>query len=584
MERNKNKMNNIDLIAEIAGGHEGKEHFAIQLINIAKNSEATSIKFQIYVADELCDINHIDYETFKNLEFREKNWKNINKIIRSTHLNFYVDIFGEKSLDIANSLKIDGIKIHASDLGNLNLIKKAGELVNKIFLGTGGRKRIEIFEAVNVLKKSKYAGEIILVAGHQLFPTPPDQHSLLEISHLKNSYKDFNVNVCVADHFDGDIDGSISFPIAAVGNGAKYVEKHITIDRNLKLEDYESALNPDNFKKLSRYLFALDKTFSNFPEWSHSRQIYRDKMIKRPIAIENISPGEKISRNKINYLRTLSNYNPVSDEFLSDNVVIKNIFHEEEIKLEHYKPKLGLLINARMASKRLKGKALLEFKGYSSLEILINRMKKVKQVDTIILCTTNENQDNVLEGLALKNNIKVFRGSSLNIAKRLCDACLEHKLDHFVRVTGDDLLRDIDLIDLAINRHIENNSDYTYLSGSMIGLDSEIISKRAIKCIKERAQNPLGTEYLSWYLNDDSLLNINKIEVDNIYKGPFRFSLDTIEDYNFFNLIFQNFDPMKNINIYDLIKFLNQKNKVTKLWNENNFKNKNLIINTKINV
>ena len=57
----------------------------------------------------------------------------------------------------------------------------------------------------------------------------------------------------------------------------------------------------------------------------------------------------------------------------------------------------------------------------------------------------------------------------------------------------------------------------------MVGLDSEIISKRSIRCVSERAQDPQSTEYLSWYLNDESLLNVNKIEVADKYI-TYRFS------------------------------------------------------------
>ena len=85
-------------------------------------------------------------------------------------------------------------------------------------------------------------------------------------------------------------------PIAAVGSGATYIEKHLTIDRNLKLEDYlESALNPGNFKILYRYLNSLDKTFSYFPKWSLSRQTYRGKMVKRPISLNDVNPENKVN-------------------------------------------------------------------------------------------------------------------------------------------------------------------------------------------------------------------------------------------------------------------------------------------------
>ena len=170
----------------------------------------------------------------------------------------------------------------------------------------GGRKRIEIFEVISSLRTGGYSGGLVVVAGYQLFPTPEDQHSLKEISHFKNVYDDFDVKVCVADHIDGSLTSAIMFPIAAIGAGATFVEKHLTSDRNQKLEDYEAALNPSEFGQLSTYISSIEKINSPFPQWSIMRQKYRSKTIKRPVANEDIEVGERLLSEKIKFLRTSS--------------------------------------------------------------------------------------------------------------------------------------------------------------------------------------------------------------------------------------------------------------------------------------
>ena len=105
-----------------------------------QNSGASSIKFQIYIADELCETNHEDYKIFKNLEFSNEKWKKINEFIKLSNINLYALCFWNQIACYSQFVDVDGIKIHASDLGNLNLIKEASKIAQKI-LGTGGRKK-----------------------------------------------------------------------------------------------------------------------------------------------------------------------------------------------------------------------------------------------------------------------------------------------------------------------------------------------------------------------------------------------------------------------------------------------------------
>lgn len=548
----------IDLIAEIAGGHEGSIEHAMTLLDIASQQGASSIKFQIYVADDLCIRSHGDYEIFKSLEFLDSEWLLIQKRARHLGLKLYVDVFGFESLRIAKLLKVDGIKIHPSDIGNVQFIVEVSKETNLLFLGVGGRKRIEIFEVISSLRKGGYNGNIVIVTGYQLFPTPEDQHSLQEISHFKNVYTDFDVKVCVADHIDGSLTSAIIFPIAAIGAGATFVEKHLTSDRSQEFEDFEAALNPSEFGQLSAYIDSVEKINSPFPQWSMMREQYRYKTIKRPVANEDIEVGEMLLNEKINFLRTSSELNTLPDSAFQNKKVMNKILKGQELRSENFRSKMAILITSRMQSTRLPGKALLEFNGQPALEILIKNLKNVCHVDDIILCTTTADEDQQLVDLADRNSIKSFRGHSFNIAKRLHDACIEHEVDSFVRVTADDLLRDIDLIQIAVESHINNNSDYTYFTGCMLGLDSEVISFRAIKLILDRAEDVDSSEYLSWYLDDESLFNVNPIVANSKYDGSYQFSLDTQEDFALFTKIYEKFNPLETIDVEELKYYLEE--------------------------
>ena len=112
----------ITIIAEIANAHQGNYKTAIKLANQAFVNGADAVKFQVYFADELLVKSHKRYNHFLKQSFSENQW---NKILKSQKKRkIYCDIFGIKALRIAVKNKINGVKIHSSDLENFDLIKR----------------------------------------------------------------------------------------------------------------------------------------------------------------------------------------------------------------------------------------------------------------------------------------------------------------------------------------------------------------------------------------------------------------------------------------------------------------------------
>ena len=95
--------------------------------------------------------------------------------------------------------------------------------------------------------------------GVQTFPTPLNSHSLDEIKELNRKYSKYNVKVGFADHISGNLPEAIYLPLMAFASGACIVENHFTIDRRLKWEDYESALDIKNFNILTNQSKKLSK-------------------------------------------------------------------------------------------------------------------------------------------------------------------------------------------------------------------------------------------------------------------------------------------------------------------------------------
>ena len=122
--------------------------------------------------------------------------------------------------------------------------------------------------------------------------------------------------------------------------------------------------------------------------------------------------------------------------------------------------KFAAIVEARMGSSRLPGKIFYKASNKTFLWHLINRIKKVKQINQIILATTTNRNDDVLENFANKNKINCFRGSELNVKKRVLDAAKKFNVKNIVSITADCPVIDINLISQVIDVYKIHKADF----------------------------------------------------------------------------------------------------------------------------
>jgi N,N'-diacetyllegionaminate synthase len=575
----------IKVIAEIAGGHEGDPDKMKSLIELAGNSGANIIKFQFYNADELCEKSHDDYELFKSLEFTIEQWNIFFKQANSHGLDVYADVFGATSFEEATLAKVDGYKLHSSDLLNIPLLTKVAQTNKVILLGIGGRKRVEIYSSLTFLYKNFPEARVVLMVGHQLFPTPVSEHSLAELRWFKEAYKDLKVEIGCADHIDGDLEEAIYWPITTLGAGATYIEKHLTIDRASKLEDYESALNPDKFQHLVDMIRKLEDSCEEYPRWTEGRIKYRAKTVKVPMLNKNSEAGSTLNWENIDFVRPINFSEPIhTDNWVKRKLILKSK-NGTQLNGSVAECKVGILVNARSASTRLPQKALKTICGIPTILLLLERVSVCNNAHEVIFCTTDRKDDDVLAQLVLDAGYKVFRGPNEDVAKRLYLASVKFNCDHIVRVTGDDLLRDTDLIDIAIDSHLSKNADYTFMPEIVYGCETEIISFRALESIVSRAAISANTEYLSWYLDDDSCFIQNAIDVPDSHQRGYRLTLDTKEDFELFEIIFDKFYTEGSpIDLVEVLKFLDENEEIAHINSQISPKLNKSELNTEIRI
>ena len=230
------------------------------------------------------------------------------------------------------------------------------------------------------------------------------------------------------------------------------------------------------------------------------------------------------------------------------------------------KQRLGALICVRSASTRLPEKALVEIANVESIALLIERVKACESFEDIVLCTTMAPEDEKLAAIATRECIDVFRGSAQNVAQRMWGAVQEFGFDNFVRITGDDLLRCIDLIDLAVESHLLHSADYTHVTGVFVGGDSEVISAQALEAVAARAVKSENTEYLSWYLDDPTVFKVNRMVADEKYWRDYRLTLDTPEDLEVIRAVYDAlYESGKPIDVVEALEWLDNNEEITRI-------------------
>lgn len=292
------KINNkIFFIAEAGINHNGSVKKAYKLIDIAASAGADYVKFQVTNANLISrfapkakyqklsskNSQESQQQMIKKVEF---NWSIIhNKLIRyckKKGIKFLTSAFSLEDAKTVKKLKVDIFKIPSGEITNIPLLKYLGRLNKKTILSTGMSSIKEIDGAIKVLKKNGLKSKnLIIMQCTSAYPTPINELNLNTISFFKKKYK---VNVGLSDHSLG-----ILAPIAAIGLGAKYIEKHITISKKLSGPDHRSSLSYFELKQLIKNIRETEKSLG-----SYEKKITKSESINKIIVRQSVHASKII--------------------------------------------------------------------------------------------------------------------------------------------------------------------------------------------------------------------------------------------------------------------------------------------------
>ncbi len=217
------------------------------------------------------------------------------------------------------------------------------------------------------------------------------------------------------------------------------------------------------------------------------------------------------------------------------------------------------MVLARTRSTRLPGKATLEIGGMPTLQHLCERLKQAHSLDRIVLCTTEEPEDDSLVQLAKNSGVHWFRGPTEDVLGRMLGALEGEEVDLAVRVTGDDILVDPDYLDRAVNHHLRVNAEYSDLKALPSGTEVEVFDVALLRDLWLLARDSSGTEYLTNYVaNHRDQFRTTSVPVDGRHSHRWRLTLDTPEDYEVIRKVLEAMQAQGKAHTYrldDIVEF-----------------------------
>jgi spore coat polysaccharide biosynthesis protein SpsF len=195
------------------------------------------------------------------------------------------------------------------------------------------------------------------------------------------------------------------------------------------------------------------------------------------------------------------------------------------------------IIQARMGSTRLPGKVMSLIQGESLLQVIIRRISRAECIDTIVVATTKDSDDDVIYDWCIKNGINVIRGESNDVLSRFYHAATAFQAEVVVRITADDPLKDPTVIDRAVTL-CQSNPNLDYVSNTLLatypeGLDVEVFVFSALTKAFNEAVLMSDREHVTPYIwRNPTLFKCLNFE-HKINYSHIRFTVDYENDLEF---------------------------------------------------
>lgn len=577
--------NHIEIIAEAAQGYDGNPTLTHLLTVGAIEAQADAVKFQLVYADELATPDYHFYQAFKQLEMPKEIWQKTVDKIHEAGKKVYFDVFGEKSLQLAKELKADGIKLSTTEFYNKDLIRKVlQEDFRKILISVGGIQ-VEDIRALIQREALQPGKNICFMFGFQAEPTPLENNNLARINALRAEFQGFEFGFM--DHSLGISEDAFNLALVAIGAGVGCIEKHITLDPLLKMEDSISALPPSKMNEFVRIIRKYEKALGTSSlKLTALEEEYRKKAVKVVVAKENLEKGTILTKDRVvlkrvnerfKESRTLKNLDAVlgkkiTENLLKDDPVLEDFLDSHTVVENKPNRKLVATLACRNNGARLFGKPLHNLDITANITILdqlILSLKKIPCIQEIVLGISEGVANDIFISYAQKYGISYIRGNEEDVLQRLIQCGEKANATDVFRVTTECPFLYFEAVEKAWEMHLHEGNDATVADNVTDSTNFEIMKLEALKKAHAQGERRHRSELCSLYLRENPhQFKIHSIPVpENLNRPDIRLSVDYPEDLILCRAVYQHFKdkvplvPMSEIIVYldtrpDLLKLI----------------------------
>lgn len=297
------------IIAELSANHNHKFDVAVETIKAAKESGADAIKLQTYTPDTITiDCDNVNfrigggtiwdgktlYQLYKEA-YTPWEWQpELKKIAEDIGMICFSSPFDKTAVDFLEKMNVPAYKIASFEITDIPLIEYVASKKKPVIISTGIATIQEIKEAIEACKKVGNK-QIALLKCTSAYPAPFDEVNLLTIPDMMQR---FNSDVGLSDHTLG-----ISVPIAAVVLGARIIEKHFILDRNIGGPDAAFSLEPKEFAEMVKSIRQVELALGKI-NYELSESVKASRHFSRSLyVVEDVKAGEIISKMNVRSIR-----------------------------------------------------------------------------------------------------------------------------------------------------------------------------------------------------------------------------------------------------------------------------------------
>lgn len=253
------------------------------------------------------------------------DYKKLKEYCDEINIMFLSTPFDHLSILELEKLDMEYFKIPSGEITNLPYLRLVAQIAKKVILSTGMSTMSEVSDAVNILYDNGISKkQLTLLHVTTDYPTKMEDVNLNAMLSMK---KEFNVDVGYSDHTKG-----IEVPIAAVALGAKIIEKHFTLDRNMVGPDHKASLEPDELTSMVRAIRNIEMALGDGIKKPANGEIKNINIVRRSIvAKHNIKQGDIFTDKNLIVKRPGTGINPMKWDEIVGTIAVKDYNKDELI-------------------------------------------------------------------------------------------------------------------------------------------------------------------------------------------------------------------------------------------------------------